>query len=276
MLSFVGQDLTAKFAYSVRVQSVGIILNMFFGVIVNAANGIATTVNGSVSAFSSNMFVAFNPQIIKNYASGNINRMLQLIYTSSKYSLLLISIAVIPLELEMGYVLRLWLGSVPEYCQIFCQITLFSLLTVCTQSIYTGLQATGDIKQYSIVQTITYLLCPIIMYILCRFFRIPSLAYIVVIVTQFVTVSILVFIFKQKVQAFSIRTYAVQIFQALFVITIAVIVGIVIHKQLTESFLRLSLITVCSAIIILSSAFIMLDKTQRHVVISNIRNRIKI
>ena len=79
MMSFTSQTIFAHFSYTIRQQGINFVLNILFGVVVNAASGIATTINGIISQFSQNIIVAFNPQIIKNYSKGNYEQMNRLI-----------------------------------------------------------------------------------------------------------------------------------------------------------------------------------------------------
>lgn len=89
------------------------LLNMFFGPIVNAARGIAMTVQGAIVQFSSNFVVASKPQIIKLYAEGNIQEMMRLVYQTSNLSYFLLYLFALPLCIELDYVLTLWLGEYP-------------------------------------------------------------------------------------------------------------------------------------------------------------------
>ena len=90
MISYAAWGLYGDGCYSLRQQGTNILLNMFFGTVVNAANGIATSVLGIVSGFTQNILTAFRPQIIKSYAANDFKRMEQLLTYASKYSLLLI------------------------------------------------------------------------------------------------------------------------------------------------------------------------------------------
>ena len=152
MLSYAVWGLYGDGCYSLRQQGTNILLNLFFGTVVNAANGIATTVLNVVSGFSQNILTAFRPQIIKSYATGDIRRMEQLIIYAIKYSYLMVGTMVIVLCFEMDYILSLWLKEVPEYSPWICRIILISFCVVtCSFCISTGIQATGIVRSQSFI-----------------------------------------------------------------------------------------------------------------------------
>ena len=110
-------------------QGLNILLNLFFGVTVNAAMGIANQVQSAVYSFVGNFQTAFNPQIVKSYASGDRGYFIDLIMRTSKYSYYLLYVISLPLYLCCEEVLALWLGEVPTYTVSFCRwMILFSLL----------------------------------------------------------------------------------------------------------------------------------------------------
>lgn len=149
MFSFAGWNMFGALCGLGRNQGIAIILNIFFGTVVNAAYGIAYQVNAQLASFSTNMLKALNPQIIKSEGSGERQQMLHLSLVASKYGFFLLAFFAIPLILEMPFVLKLWLKSVPENTIIFCRLILImSLINQLTIGSYTALQATGRIKMY--------------------------------------------------------------------------------------------------------------------------------
>ncbi len=103
-----------------RVQGAALIINVFFGTVLNAAFGIAKQVNGVVLMFSRNLSQAAVPQIIKSFSSGNTGRTISLTSYISKYTCFLMMIPALPVLLETDFLLRAWLGTVPPYTVIFC------------------------------------------------------------------------------------------------------------------------------------------------------------
>lgn len=145
-----------------RTQGVNIILNRFFGTIVNSAYGIAQQVYHSIAFISQAVTNAMSPQIVKAEGCGDRQRMLHLAELSSKYNFLLLSTVIIPLAFEIPQVLELWLGEVPPHAVTFCRfITLSALFDQITFGLGTANQAIGRIRNYSlVVNTIKVLTLP--------------------------------------------------------------------------------------------------------------------
>ena len=113
MFSFASWNLYGSICGLARNQGIAVVLNYYFGTVVNAAYGIANQVNGQLSYFSASILLAFNPQIMKSEGAGDRERMLKLSALASKFSFYLLSFFSIPLIVEMNYVLHIWLGEVP-------------------------------------------------------------------------------------------------------------------------------------------------------------------
>ena len=114
LISYTGWNMFGAAVGVFKYQVVNIILNQFFNPIVNTARGIAQQVNSAVNSFAQNFSTAVRPQIIKTYASGEKDKMLQLMFRSCKATFLLMYVFALPLILEMPYVLKLWLKNVPD------------------------------------------------------------------------------------------------------------------------------------------------------------------
>lgn len=147
ILTFSGWNIMGILAVMGSGQGVNIVLNLFFGPVINAARAISEQVNALSMSFVGNFFTAVNPQIIKYHASHEYNKLNNLIYNSSKFSGLLILYIIIPLSVEIDFLLHLWLDKFPREAVYFTQIILLqSLITTLTRPIVTGLHATGKIK----------------------------------------------------------------------------------------------------------------------------------
>lgn len=158
MFSFAGWSFIGNMGFSVRDQGINILLNMFFNVAVNAAKGVANQVGTVINSFVGSFTMAMNPQITKKYAVGDIQGMLNLVYNGCKFSLILISIVIIPVIIAAETILRIWLENVAPYTVGFLQLTLLMMLIDCVVSpITTSLQATGRIKKFQILISIIML-----------------------------------------------------------------------------------------------------------------------
>lgn len=144
-------------------QGINMLFNIFGGVVVNAAMGISHQVSAAVTSLVSNMQTAFNPQIIKSYATEDYNYFQSLIFKGGRFSFILIYIFGAPIIICCNSVLNIWLTDVPEYAVSFTCITIMvCMVDALSGPLWTGAQAIGDIKKYTIwLTTFTVLYLPI-------------------------------------------------------------------------------------------------------------------
>lgn len=150
--SFTGWNLFGALCGLGKTQGVAIILNVFFGTIVNSAYGIANQVSGQLNFFSSTMLRALNPQIMKSEGADDRQRMVRLSLLASKFGFLLLAIFAVPCIFEMSTLLTFWLKNVPPYTVSFCILILSAtMVNQLTVGLDSAIQATGNIKSYMIV-----------------------------------------------------------------------------------------------------------------------------
>ena len=155
MLSFSGWSIVGNLSFILHTHGIGILINMFFSVAVNAAQGIANQVNSIVNQFVSNFLTALNPQVVKTYAAKELEIMHSLICRGCKMAFFLVSFFVIPIALEAPTILQLWLGIVPNYTVTFIRlILLITLINSFSYLLATAKGATGKIKIYQITLTL--------------------------------------------------------------------------------------------------------------------------
>lgn len=151
MFSFAGWAFFSNSVGTLNAQGVNILINMFFGVVLNAARGIATQVENALIQFVGNFTTSVNPQIIKSYAEGETEYMFRLICRGSKFAYFLALVFIVPLFIEAETVLELWLGEVPDYAVIFLRLTLLTMLPqVLGGVLFTAAMATGKIRSYAL------------------------------------------------------------------------------------------------------------------------------
>lgn len=153
MLGFSGWNLIGSAAFVLRIQGVNILLNMFFGAVVNAANAIAYQVNTAINGFVSNFSTAVNPQIIKSYSADEYEAMKSLIFRAGKFTFYLMMFLCFPVLLETDFLLHVWLGdNIPDYTIIMTRLILvISMVETFTYSIGCAINATGRIRNYQLV-----------------------------------------------------------------------------------------------------------------------------
>lgn len=152
LLNYAGWMIYSTGCIVMRTQGMAVLLNRYVGMVANAAYGIAIQVSGAIAFISSSFLNAVNPQLIKAEGAGNRNKMLFYAEIESKYSFLLLSMLVVPCIIEMPFLLRLWLGNVPDYAIMMCRIILMaSLVDQITIGLGSANQAIGKIRNYSLV-----------------------------------------------------------------------------------------------------------------------------
>jgi len=170
LLSYSGWNLFGNIAAVLRSQGSNVVLNLFFGTLVNAAYGITLQVQGAINMFVSNFQMALNPQIVQMYAANNLKRSKELVMQGCKLSFLLMLFIVFPILYNTQFLLDIWLKHVPKYTVEFVQIALIAILIDSMSTpIATLLQATGQIKLYQIsVGGLNLLVIPISYFYLLR------------------------------------------------------------------------------------------------------------
>ena len=153
MMGFSFWNLIGSAAFILRIQGVSILINVFFGAVVNAANAIAYQINGAVSSFVSNFTTAVNPQITKTCAAQQYDEMKSLIFRSGKFTYYLLMMLCFPILFETDFILHLWLGDdVPLYTVVMTRLVLLiSMVETFTYSIGCAVNATGKVKYYQLV-----------------------------------------------------------------------------------------------------------------------------
>lgn len=175
LFSYAGWNMFGNVASVAFGQGVNIVLNIFYGPVVNASRGIAFQVNGAITSFVYNFQVAVNPQIIKSYAADDRGYMMSLIFKSSKYSFFLLILLSLPFLMEMEFILRIWLKIVPEYSVSFCRLIIVNaLIDTLSGPLMVAAQATGRIKIYQMTVGILLLLNLPLSYLFLKLGYVPD------------------------------------------------------------------------------------------------------
>ena len=152
MSAFAGWNFIGCTAGLLKDQGVNILLNLFMGPVVNAARGVAISVNTAVGSFSGNFMTALNPQITKSYAANDRAYMMSLVERGSRFSFYIMLILALPILFETEFILTLWLGQYPEHTVHFVRLVLIlSLCDVLSNTLITLQNATGQIRNYQLV-----------------------------------------------------------------------------------------------------------------------------
>lgn len=283
LLSFSGWSTLDPFSYIVRDQGSNMTLNLFFGPIVNAAYGIAVQISGAVSSFSSNLSVAFRPQIIQAYSSGDFGRAKNLMLSMSKINLVLQSMFAIPLVFELPYVLNIWLGAdYPEYTVIFSTLVIaINTFNTLNEPVSIIMVASGKIKKIKSISLL--IICSIVPigYVLLRLGMPPYSIYLVMftltLLNQISCVNIMCEVFTELKRLEYVRIVAIP---CLFFVLLSLIVPVGITTIIGTSFVRLVITFALSMIMTALIAYVVcFDATEKQLalnIVNTILKKVKI
>lgn len=147
--SMIGWNTVGTLVWALNDQGIDILLNMFFGPVINAARGITKQVNAAVTQFSNSFFLTVRPQITKNYAMQDQAALIRIVLSSSKYGFFIIWIIALPIILSIDTLLRLWLHDVPEHTNKFAVLAIiFSLVDTLNNPLWSLALSTGRLRRY--------------------------------------------------------------------------------------------------------------------------------
>ena len=270
MLSFTGWNTLDSFAYMMQGQGLNVLMNSFFGPIVNSARAVAFQVQGAINGFSENIAMAFRPQLVGSYAEQNYMRTQTLMFSMSKYCFLMVTALSIPIAIELPYILNLWLkGVVPEYTTIFTILVLANMsLNSLNMPISQTVQATGFVKYYQLIRSVIVTATLPIAWLFLHFGFSPTSVFWVTLAITVINQPVSMVILHEHFH-YSYGKYirSVIIPCCLFVM-LSIILPYCVHCIMADSFIRLCVV---GAVSLLSSAaiayYVILGKAEKDVLV---------
>ena len=260
-----------------KEQGVNLLINRFFGVLMNAAWGVSMQVFGVVNQFATNIGTAIIPQITKSYAEGDVNRSIKLTFLLAKSQGLVMFFVVLPLIMETEYILGLWLKEVPAYACVFTRWVL--ILGIAKTLEYTHgplFLATGKVRNLQIVggglMLLNLPLCYIALKLGCE-----AVSTMMIGVVMELVVMLVAFIFLKKLVGFPIKDFYLNNIFPLFMVFIlsSILPGTIRFFAMQEGFLRLVVVCVLSVLSTVFFAYtISLNGNERNKVASYINRKI--
>lgn len=279
MFGFAGWNLFGSVAWMLRDQGLNIVLNIFFGPVINAARGVAAQVSSAVMNFISNFQVALNPQITKNYANGNIDEMEKLTYLGIKFSYIILFFLAFPLSLNINYVLHIWLVEVPDYTALFIILIMVDSMVgnLFGVPLMTSLSATGEIRNYQIVVSTIILLIVPAGYVALRLgCDAPSVFYITIVFTAISGFAR--FLFCRKQIGYSLRTMVKSVLLPVFGMTlVALPLPIFIKFEYFKTDTLLSFVLLCLISVLMTFVaawFVGLNAMEKGKLLSLVKSKI--
>ena len=277
MLVFSSWNMLGNIMLTIKNQGVNILINRFFGTLLNAASGIALQVQGLLYAFTGNIATAFNPQIIKSYAKTNYGRVNELIGIGTKFTSLVTTLTTIPFIFSMDFLMGLWLKEVPKGAVSISQVLLFSnFLNSFNSFIYTAIMATGKIKTKNIIMSCFYLFFLVGTYFILKISYSYIWAYIWGLFSSPIATIICVFLLKKVMPEFSARTFFLKTYMPMFFVfllslAIAAFISIIIKSQILSFFI---ILVVCESFTVIFTYFLVLDRTTKNKILRYLKSKI--
>lgn len=278
LLGYSGWDLFGNLAVVCQSQGVNIVLNLFFGPVVNAARAIAVQIQGAITQFVGNFMTAVRPQVIKNYAEGNNDKMFSLTFYTAKFSYMLMLVFVIPLCLEINFVLRIWLGDgVPENTALFAVLV---LVTYTWRTFHIAAlmpyHAIGKIKTGNVIIGTLMILTLPVGYVLFKFGYPQYCIFLVILFVELIGMFAIYWLIHNYVY-FPYKFVFTKILIPSALVTIATIVlPLFLHFSMAEGWLRLVCVTLTSEVSLLFAClFLGLNNEERNKILTMVKSKIK-
>jgi len=278
MFSFSGWSLFGSLANLSAQQGLNILINIFYGVTVNAAAGIANQVSTNVYGFISNFQTAFQPQIVKSYAAKEVERFHKLIFQTSKFSYYMVVVLVMPILFTIDGILEIWLKQVPEYTSIFCRLILIFLsIEAIAAPLWMSVQATGKIRNYQVLMASLIFMNFPIAYIVLKVGLPVYTVWVVRIIVNVVTMTARC-IYMKKHLGFPLFPYVRNVIVPIFFVTIAALpIPIVLHYCVSGFWLNFFVVGFLTlAVTMLDVYFIGMNAHEKETVRSMILKKIPV
>lgn len=274
MTGYAGWNFFGNTAYLFNTQGVNILINLFFGVALNAARGIVTQVEGAVMQFVNNFMTAITPQITKSYAANDLKYMQTLVCRGAKFSFFLLMFFLIPIEFEADLILQIWLGNVPEYAPLFLRLSLIgSAMLLLGNTSLTAIMATGQIRNYQLCVTIIGCLVFPFTWVAYKLGGAAFITYVIYIVIYALLIWIRL-IFMHKLLGFSINIFIKKVLYPIVLVSIfSLILPLILYTNMNQSFIRLIAILIGGTLTTAAGIYILgLDYNEREKLKTKIRH----
>jgi len=273
MLSFTSWYLVGGGAMVAGRQGINILLNIFYNVAVNAAVGVANQVRGAVVAFVSNFQTAFNPQIVKLYASNQYDEMIRFIYKSSKLSYYLSLIVCLPIVICCNEILSLWLVDVPAYSVEFTRLVVISVVfDIMSTPLMTAIGATGQIAKYQIYVSLILISVLPISYVALKLGCSPAMVFVIDLIINIIAYYYRLLYIKKFIRYRLSEYYSEVIVKVLLVTVLSIPIPVLLY-YLGVSYLLIIPISLLTSVLIISTCG--LSASERNFAFSLIKNKFK-
>ena len=256
MTGFAGWGMFSSLSGILSGQGLNMLLNVFFGPVVNAARAVAVQVQNAILQFIGNFQMAINPQITKTYANGEMEDMHKLMFRSARFTFYLLFVVSLPVLFETNFILTVWLKTVPENTVIFLRIMIcVSLLYPLSNPLIIANQATGQVRNFQFVSGLILLFILPVSYI-CLSFGLPAYSVFVVhFIMEFTTLFYRLRLLRSSINIRFIDYFKNVFFRVVLVVTISIIIPIAIYNYMCNTIIRFFLICIICILSVGLSAY---------------------
>lgn len=265
MLTFAGWSFWGNLAGVLYTQGLNMMLNIFFGPMINAARGIAVQVQTAVQQFVSNFQVALNPQITKSFAVGELSQMHKLMFRSARFSFFLLFFLTLPVLFETEFLLTIWLKTVPVDAGVFTRWMIgISLIYTIANPCVIANQATGKVKMYQIVVGGILLMILPISYVVLRLGAPAYSVFVVHFCVELIAQAARMYMLRSLINL-PVRAYLRHIYAPVIIVaSISCIMPLYVHNLMSEGVMRFLIVGITCVFSVGISAFLLgLTKDER-------------
>ncbi len=273
MFSFAMWQLAYSASSILSIQGMSLILNSFFGTIMNAAQGIARQVCGQMMTLSGTMMSSLNPVIVKTAGAKDSKTMVRVVMTGSKLSFFLVVIIAVPVMFEMSFLLNIWLTEVPDYAMQFCRWEIIQqIIASFTVSLVTMIAGVGDIRNFQLFSAFTYILRLPLIYLVFYLGGIPVMGYYIATLGVILLCIGRIYYAHTKCNLPVLRYISKVILPCLLVSVLMISSAIIVTNNMEESWSRFT-ITLCTSIItcLIGGYLIALDASERSQIVEIVK-----
>lgn len=276
MAGFSGWQFLTNTCWIVNTQGLNILSNIFFGVRINAARGVAAQVEGAVMTFVNNFMTAINPQLVKSYAQHDTERFFSLICRGAKFSYFMLLLIALPIIMETEFILGLWLKQVPDYAVLFVRLSIFAaMMNMLGNTCVAACMATGDIKRYSIIiSAVGYTVFPFTW--LAFYLGMPAAsAYVIFIIIYFLVIFVRLYVMKGLLN-FPPMMYVKKVLVVIIPVSLtSVILPYLSLSVMEDSLIRFILVSVLCIVSTLGTVYLIgLTSNEKKFLVSYVLKKI--
>lgn len=277
MFSFSGWNLLDASIFLLNDQGINLLLNIFFGPAINAARGVSLQIKSAITNFSSGFLLAMRPQIVKSYASEDIEYFKSLIYNCGKFTFFLLWIICLPVILRVSDILAIWLKDVPEMATHFViWMLIFSLINSLCDPFWQGIQAVGILKKYVLIGNSIYFLAFPLSYIAFKLGASSVATYQIIAMIRLIYLFAVFYIFKQYV-TIKLHEYSrLVLYPIIKVVLVSTMISVPINNIIpSEHFIFTLASCICVFLIsVISIWTVGIDKDERKLIYNNIISKL--